>query len=71
MSPECEMVLSAPHLAGVHRLAAARRLHHGVQTLGGAEVTLGQFNVVLLLGLQSRLHVLFLPVLQELQLLER
>lgn len=59
------------HLAGVHGLAAARRLHHGVEALGGAEVTLGQLQLVLLLGLQSRFQVLLLPVLQELQLLCR
>lgn len=59
------------HLAGVHSLAAARRLHHGVEALGGAQVTLGQLQVVLLLGLQGRFQVLLLPVLQELQLLCR
>lgn len=62
----CARRAAAPraHLAAVHGLPAARRLHQGVQALGGAEVSLGQLQVLLLLGLQSRSQVLLLPALQ-------
>lgn len=56
--------------ADVHRLAAASRLDHGVEAFGGAEELLGLLHVALLLGLQSRLHVLLLSALQEFQLLK-
>lgn len=65
------MNLFSAHRADVHSFPAARRLDHGVEALGGAEENLGLLHVVLLLGLQRRLHVLLLPTLQELQLLNR
>lgn len=64
-------VRGSAHRADVHRLPAARGLDHWIKAFGGAEKVLGLLHVVLLLGLQSCLHELLLPVLQELQLLNR
>lgn len=60
---------SLPHRADVHGLAAACRFDHGLQALGCAEQNPGLVQVVLLFRLQSRLQVLLLSALQELQLL--
>lgn len=57
------------NLADVHGLAAAGRLDHGFEALGGAEELLGLIHVVPLFSLQSRLHVLLPAALQEVQLL--
>lgn len=57
------------HRADVHGFAATCCLNHGVKALGGAEEDLGLLDVVFLLRLQSCLHVLLFPGLQELQLL--
>lgn len=61
--------LVSAHRTDVHGFAATCCLNHGVEALGGAEEDLGLLDVVFLLRLQSRLHVLLFPGLQELQLL--